>query len=199
MRGVRTLLLTCGTAAGVTACGGGGGGATPSPAATPTPTATPAATATAASATANPLALAAAAFNGHSTGTWNNDTFHTSGSVVTDVTIDPVAQSVSFHVVLGGNVFGAPAPAPQLFVGKIAPTSGGGFAITGTSPFLGPFTITVTPDGKLTVNCPSVPGGRVSTMTATGTVTDPKILKLSYTVTLSGGGSASGTATLTKS
>jgi hypothetical protein len=200
MEGIRTLLLACGTLGALAACGGGGG-TTASPtatvASTPTPTPAPTATATAA-ATANPLALAAAIFNGHSTGTWHNDTFGSSGSVATDIAIDSAAQTVSMKVTLGGNVFGGAAPAPQSFTGKITPTTGGGFTISGTSAFFGPFTITVMPDGKLTVNCPSVPGGHVSTMTVTGTVTDPKSIKLNYSVTLTAGGSATGTVTLAK-
>jgi len=200
MRPVRTLLLMCGTAASLAACGGDGGGATPAPTATPVPTATPTAVASSAAATANPLALAAAALNGHSTGTWHNDTFGSSGSLATDVLIDPAAQTVAVKVTLGGNVFGAAAPPPQSFTGKIAPAaSGGGFTITGTSAFFGPYTITMTPDGKFTLNCPSVPGGHVSTLTVTGTITDPKNVTLNYVVKLSGGSSASGTATLAKS
>jgi hypothetical protein len=155
---------------------------------------------TSAAATANPLALAAAALNGHSNGTWHNDTFGSSGALATDIAIDPAAQTVAVTVTLGGNVFGAAAPPPQSFTGKIVPAaSGGGFTITGTSAFFGPCTITMTPDGKFTLNCPTIPGGRVSTMTVTGTITDPKNVKLNYVVKLSGGGSASGTATLTKS
>jgi hypothetical protein len=115
------------------------------------------------------------------------------------VNVDPATGTVSLKVVLGGNVFGAPAPGPQLITGKIAPTAAGGLTITGTSSFFGPCTITMTPDGKFTGNCPSVPGGRVTSMTTTGTATDPKVLKFTYTVTLSGGGSATGTVTLTKS
>lgn len=193
------VLLACGAAACLAACGGGGGGTTASPSATVASTPSPAPTATAtAAATANPLAAAAAIFNGHSTGTWHNDTFGSSGSVATDIAVDPVAQTVSVKVTLGGNVFGGAAPAPQSFTGKITPTTGGGFSITGTSAFFGPFTITMTPDGKFTVNCPSVPGGHVTTMTVTGTVTDPKSIKLNYSVTLSAGGSATGTVALTK-
>jgi hypothetical protein len=164
-----------------------------------TPTAAPTPTATSATATANPLALVAALLNGHSTGTWHNDTFGSSGSIATDIAVDPVGQTVTVKVALGGNVFGAAAPAPQTFTGKITPTTGGGLTMSGTTAFFGPFTITMTPDGKFTATCPNVPGGHVSTMTVTGTVTDPKNVKLTYSVTLNAGGTATGTITMAKS
>jgi hypothetical protein len=191
----------------VAACGAA---ATPSPVpatAVPTPTAAPTATltptlpptaapTTAASAAINPAALAAL-FAGKYTGTWRNTTFGSTGSAMVEVTVDQAARTMSARFTLGGNVFGRPAPSPETLTIPLA--SGA----TSTSTLFGPVSVTAVPEGtgyKVTFSAPNVPSTRIATFTATGTVTNPASIQLTYTVTFRDSTpAAQGTVALTRS
>ena len=153
-------------------------------------------TTTAASTSSSGAAVALAAlYNGHYTGTWTNQTFGSTGSIVADVQIDPSSGMVTVKLTLGGNVFGAAAPGPLTFTGQI-PASGTG-TIQGTNDFFGPYSASVKPEGSFTVTCPNVPGGRVKTFSETGSLS-VKGVDVTYTVTLADGSTAHGVASATK-
>jgi hypothetical protein len=105
---------------------------------------------------------------------------------------------MSVKVTLGGNVFGAPAPAPETLTVTLAPSGGGAT----TSTTFGPMTVTAIPEGagvKLTVTAPNVPSTRIASFTMTGTVASPAALQLTYTVVFEGSGqTAQGTVTLNR-
>lgn len=202
-----TLALS-GALAVVSACGGTAATPTVAPtvgatvATTPTLTPTVAATTAptaAASTSLDPLALAAL-FTGNYTGNWVNTTFTGStGPAALEIGLDRTAGTMSVKLTLGGNVFGAPAPAPESLVVSLTPGAGG----TTTSKSFGPVTATAVREGagvKLTISAPNVPSARVATFTMTGTIANPASLQLAYTVTFRGSGqTAQGTVTLNRS
>jgi hypothetical protein len=194
--------------------GCGGATATPSPAAAtaapstatvaptsaPTPAATAAATAAAspaASAGLDPVALVAM-FAGKYSGTWKNTTFGSTGAAALDVSVDRTAKTVSITITLGGNVFGAPAPAPETLTAPIAASG-----LTVTSKTFGQMTVTAVPDGagwKVSATAADVPSARIKSFTTTGTVTNPASLQLTYTVGFRDSTpAAQGTISLTRS
>lgn len=131
----------------------------------------------------------------YSNGTWTNTTFNSTGTAKANVTVDKAAGKVSMQLTLTGSVFGGAAPAPETFSGK---WDAAGAHMSGTSPTFGPYTIEISKDGKLNMNCPAVPGPRVKTMSVTGTVTGDK-MDLAYGVSFKAGGpAATGTVVITR-
>ena len=131
----------------------------------------------------------------YSNGKWTNTTFGSTGTAKSNVTVDKAAGTVSMQLTLTGSVFGGSAPAPETFSGK---WDASGAHMSGTSPTFGAYTVEVDNAGKLTMNCPAVPGARVKTMAVTGTVTGDK-MDLAYTVTFKAGGAdAKGTVVITR-
>lgn len=131
---------------------------------------------------------------GNWSGTWVNSTFATTGSVTMTVTIDTTAQSFSLTLNVNGNVFGGPDPAAETFTGNYTTT---GATLTRTSLVFGSVTATVTPDGAISGSAVTVPNPNIARLDFTGTIT-ANTLTLNYTVTFTAGGTAVGTATLTK-
>lgn len=165
--------------------------ASTAPAATtaaPTTAAPTPAPSTARPATPNPLAAFA---DGKFTGTWKNTTFGSTGNATFDVKVDQSALTLGITVTLTGNVFGAPAPAPETFT---IPVAAIGTSYKTTSKTFGDVTATIK-DGNVTINGTNVPGGRVKSIDLTGTYTTTAI-DLNYTVALSDGTSAKGTVNL---
>ena len=160
--------------------------ATPtSPAATPTPTRTPTVTPTS----------PAAAFAGTYTGSWNNQTFMTTGSATLVNVINTSAQTFQSTLTLGGNVFGAGTPAPQTFSGSYASGS-----FSQTSPLFGNVTINFPSAGVFMGSATNVPNPNISRIDFNGTATSQTIM-LNYTITFTpaaGGGTAVGTMTVNK-
>ena len=178
---------------------------TAAPTTAPATTATTAAPTTAAVTTAPPATAAPtsvapgplAGIAGTYTGTWTNTTFGSTGPATFAITTDPQAQpgtQITFAVTLGGQVFGAAAPAPETFEG---PISADGVSVTGTSANFGTLVWTITNAGALSVTGAQVPGGRVMQFTATGTIAGGKI-DINYSVDLVGGQKAQGTLQATR-
>ena len=190
MRDRNWLPLVVSAAAALVMLGCGGGPS--STAATPTPTPTPAKTPTP-TPTPDPLALAAL-FEGTYTGTWNNTTYGTSGSIKLENKLDRTAGTMTSTLTLGGNVFGSPAKAPETFTYKLDPA---GTTITTKSATFGDVTVNLKPP-TFTMTGANISSPNVSGFEAHGTITDPKTLSLDYTVTLRAGGTATGKATITK-
>ena len=144
--------------------------------------------------TSSGLPLLAALLTGHYSGNWTNTTFGSTGTVAADISIDSATQAVTTKLAITGSVFGGSPPPPQTFTGRM---SSQGTSFTGTSPTFGAYTVTIAPTGAFTMHCPAVPGGRVKTFDATGTV-GLGGFTVAYNVTLAGGSSAKGTAHLAK-
>jgi hypothetical protein len=101
----------------IAACGGSGGEATTTTGAAPTTTAAGATTTageaptTTVDETADRVAMAEA-LAGEYEGTWQNNTFGSSGAAETEIEVE--GTTVTVTIVLGGNVFGAGTPDPVL-------------------------------------------------------------------------------------
>lgn len=176
----------------VSAACGSGSTASPSTQTTTAATSAPSAALTT-QRPAAPAATVATAFeDGRYAGTWTNTTFGSTGSAAIDVKIDRTAFTVAVTLTLGGNVFGAPAPAPETFT---FPITTGGVSFTGKSKTFGDLAVTMK-DGKATFKGDNV-SARVKTIEGTGTYGSGAIA-LNYTVTLSDGTKAQGTVNLKK-
>jgi hypothetical protein len=180
----------------IVACGSS---STTAPSAAPSTTAAAAATTappTAAPSTAKPATpaptLATTFDEGRYTGTWTNTTFGSTGSAAIDVKFDRTAFTAAITLTLGGNVFGAPAPAPETFTFPITPS---GVSSTVKSKTFGDFTVTLNA-GKATFKGDNV-SARVKTFEGTGTYA-AGVITINYTVTLSDGSKAQGVVNLKK-
>ncbi len=128
------------------------------------------------------------------TGTWTNQTFGSTGNATMAVKVDRTALTMSVTLTLTGNVFGAPAPAPETFT---LPLSATGASMTGKSKTFGDVTGSIKADGTVTFKGDNVPGGRVKSIDGTGTWTTSAI-NLNYNVALTDGSSAKGVVSLKK-
>lgn len=118
--------------------------ATAAAATTSAPTVAPS---TARPTTAAPAPTVATTFeDGRYAGTWTNTTFGSTGTAAIDVKVDRTAFTVAMTLTLGGNVFGAPAPAPETFT---FPITLAGVSFTGKSKTFGDLSVTMK-DGKAT-------------------------------------------------
>ncbi len=176
-------------------CGGPSATATSSPAPSSAAPATTA-VATAAPSTARPATTAPLPAFQDATlvGTWNNTTFGSTGPATFDIKVNAAAAKMTVTITLGGNVFGAPAPAPESFT---LPLSAAGATFSGKSKTFGDVTATLK-GGTMTFKGDNVPGGRVKSIDGTGTYT-PTSLSLAYNVALADGTTAKGMVTLKKS
>ena len=131
-------------------------------------------------------------FQGSYTGSWNNNTFGTTGGAFLSQGIVQSTQTVLAQLTLTGNVFGGSAPAPMVFVGTY---NANGFTSTGTSAFFGLVTMTVSTTGAWTMTANSVPNSPVSSFSITGTAR-PEGFSGIYTIGFAAGGGATGTITM---
>ena len=191
---MRRLFVASFLAVVIAACGSSStaapSAATSAPAAATTPAPTVAPT-TARPSTPAPT-LATTFDEGRYAGTWTNTTFGSTGSAAIDVKFDRVAFTAALTLTLGGNVFGAPAPAPETFTFPITPT---GVSTTVKSKTFGDFTVTLNA-GKATFKGDNV-SARVKTFEGTGTYA-AGVITINYTVTLSDGSKAQGVVNLKK-
>jgi hypothetical protein len=126
------------------------------------------------------------------TGTWTNTTFSSTGAVTITVAENGGAYSLQFD--MDGNVFGGSNPAPESLSATITPQSAS--LVSFQSSVYGNLTGTLAANGALTASGTSIPGS-VDTFALTGTWTATGITA-NVTIAFDGGGSANGTATLTK-
>ncbi len=191
---MRGLLAASAIVLAIAACGSSS--TTAPSAAAPTAAAATSAPATAAPTTAKPATAAptlATTFDeGHYAGTWTNTTFGSTGAAAIDVKFDRTAFTAAITLTLGGNVFGAPAPAPETFTFPITPS---GVSSTVKSKTFGDFTVTLNA-GKATFKGDNV-SARVKTFEGTGTYA-AGVITINYTVTLSDGSKAQGVVSLKK-
>jgi adhesin/invasin len=151
----------------------------------------------------NPIvfdATATALFNvgryvGTWTGTWINNTFASTGTNTLTIAADPSAMTVTIAFSTTGNALGTGGGVPTQ--SNMTAYDDGGFTATATLNVYGTTTITVDADGDLTASGVNIPAGGIDRWDAMGTITDTQLV-LDWTITFSGGGTATGRTTLTK-
>jgi len=137
---------------------------------------------------------AAAKLAGNWTGTWKNNTFSTQGTETLAIAVDTVAQTMNITLDVNGSVFGGADPAAETLSTTYTLT---GATFTKTSPVFGNFSLAITPAGSLTGSATSVPGGSITRVDFTGTIT-PTLITVNYTITFNTSATATGTATFAK-
>jgi hypothetical protein len=177
-------IVLAGLAFSVSACGGSSATtSTSTPSTATTSTAVVASTTTSSGATdAYPLL---ASFQGHFTGSWNDTTFGTTGSMTWDITADPSARTVKVTVNVGGHFFGGSGAAPE----SISLTRLGEGAIAGHSSSFGDVSGTITPSGGFHIILSNIGGGIISRVDITGFFRGSNAILMNYTVSFVAGGS----------
>jgi hypothetical protein len=136
-----------------------------------------------------------AGFQGHFTGSWNDTTFGTKGSMTWDISANPSARAVNITVNVGGRFFGGSGGPPE----TITLTHLGQGVIAGHSASFGDVSGTITPGGTLHITLSNIPGGLISRVDITGAFTGGNAISMNYKVGFVGGGSnAVGTVTLNR-
>lgn len=130
-------------------------------------------------------------------GTWNNQTYATSGGIRRTDLVERMSQRLETTVSLTGNVFGTGAPPTQVFVTDFPQTFGTPALFSGTSPAFGTYSASVgIGSGAVTATASNIPSPNVSGLTFTGAVTGSiQLTQLSgtYTLSLVPSGTAQGT------
>jgi hypothetical protein len=137
-----------------------------------------------------------AGYQGHYSGSWNDSTFNTTGSMTWDVSADNATRQVTIKVAVGGKFFGGPgAPAETIVLSHLAEGT-----ISGHSASFGEVAGTITPAGVMQVTLTKIGLGVIDHVDITGQFTAAKTITMRYTVYFATGGqTAVGTVTLTKS
>ena len=157
------------------------------------------ATVTGSGITGNPVtftatgALDPAAMAGTWTGSWTNTTFSSTGAATLTIAVNTTNQTVDLTLDLDGNVFGVSNPAADTKTGSYTTS---GFQLNSLWNFYGTGTITMTPQGSVTI-VSNNPTSGISRVETTGTVTGTS-MTFQSTITFNGGGTAAATTTLTK-
>ncbi|MGD2251359.1 MAG: hypothetical protein PVF70_00420 [Anaerolineales bacterium] len=133
-------------------------------------------------------------YQGDWVGQWTNLTFSSSGEAVGSITVDDTGE-FTFVIDLGGFVFGMVDPPPMTYVGQIGEQ--GAFLEVLGDPTFGDITMTVTPDGEVTIIGEMVPVEGIASLSATGTIS-PTEARLEYTVNFTFGDPARGEVILQK-
>lgn len=97
-------------------------------------------------------------------GSWENETFGSSGALTIDLTVTATKVSGSFN--LDGSVFGGGDPASIAFSTTLDINGSGKFKTLGTA--IGDVTGTFLSDGSLTITITNIPGGFLSKTKFTG-------------------------------
>ena len=135
-----------------------------------------------------------ASLDGHLTGQWKNTTFNTAGTMTWDVASDELKRTVTLTVTLTGNALGAAAPAPE----HIELTHLATGVVQGQSVAFGTVNGVITPDGRIHFQLTNLPVRSIASVDVAGLVTRGTSIAFAYTVTMTTGSTAKGTATLTR-
>jgi len=125
---------------------------------------------------------------------WHNNTFNTTEPSTLVVTLNQAGTSMTWTIHVQGNVFGGAAPPDETFSGVVTATT---VTLTGHSATYGDLTLNIDQFGNVTGTGVNVPSPNVSQFTFAGTWTGTTF-NLNYTATLTGGGTASGSYSMTK-
>jgi len=137
-------------------------------------------------------------FAGTYVGNWEDTTFSSGGPISVAITIGGTGGIGSPVVVtfsLGGDVFGGSAPPPQTFTGMVEPS---GLSFSGTSTFFGNVNWQLTTNGAFTATGTDVPGGNVSSFSASGSIATNE-LSAAFHISLLDGMTANGQMNASKS
>jgi len=168
-----------------------------------TPTAAPATASPSAAATTTPAATTSdsdaypivAQYAGKYTGSWNDTTFGTTGTMTWDIFPDPAKRTVTIDVNVGGKFFGGGGAPPE----SIVLTHLAQGVVSGNSKAFGVVTGTISPTGSVHMTLTNIPGGSIKSVEVTGTLSGGTTISMQYTVTFTGSSStAVGTVTLHK-
>ena len=125
---------------------------------------------------------------GSYSGTWSNQTYGTSGPI-NFLIADSQPGFLTMETTLGGSVFGEPAPSP--FAVSADLRAPGVITLSGGSGPFGTITGTIGPGGAFQATLSSVPGGIISSATASGTLLNGAF-NVGYTINFYGGNPATG-------
>jgi hypothetical protein len=131
---------------------------------------------------------------GNWTGTWRNNTFASTGQATLAVALNPGGTQMTWSIAVQGNVFGVGSPAPETFVGAVGPAT---ITLTGNSATFGQVTLTIDANGNVTGSGMNLTTPNVTRFDFTGTWSASNF-DLTYTATLTTGGTATGVFNLTK-
>ncbi len=127
-------------------------------------------------------------------GTWDNNTFSSTGPASFAITVDTGAQTASITVTLGGSAFGTVAPPPTTLTG---PYTGSGFVLNQAGTPYGDLEVSWTPQGTITGNLTNLPAAGISRVDFNGTANAGSIA-LNYTVRFTDSSTATGTLNLSR-
>ena len=144
--------------------------------------------------TTSGAAVAFADYPGNWAGSWHNNTFGSSGAATLAVTLDATGTKMTWTIAVQGNVFGGAAPPPETFTGVVNAT---GVTLSGTSVSFGNLLLTIDRNGAVSGSGTNLNNPNVSRFDFSGTWTQGGF-NLTYTATLTGGGTASGTFQMNK-
>ena len=142
--------------------------------------------------------LTPAAFAGNWSGTWNNTTYDTTGPITLSATANATAKTYSATLTLGGEVFGG-SPPPAADVWGARPSAQTGPMASHRRPSARSRSRSA-PAALFPGASRGIPNPNLSGLDFSGTIS-PTMISLDYTITFSqsaGGGTAEGTATLSK-
>jgi hypothetical protein len=141
----------------------------------------------------DPLLELARGVVGTWSGEWNNTTFGSTGPISGDIVLDEDAMELTVNTDVGGNVFGASDPDPELLV---LPLRAGDH--TGSSDTFGDWTLTIDESGTFSMVAINLPALAGATFTLEGALTESGI-DATYVVDFGSGDPAVGIVTITRS
>ena len=141
-----------------------------------------------------PATVAFADYAGSWAGSWRNNTFGSSGPATLAVSMNSAGTQMSWTIAVQGNVFGGAAPPPETFLGTV---SANRITLSGNSVSFGQLVLNIDQNGVVTGSGTNVNSPNVSRFDFTGTWTRAGF-NLSYTATLTSGGTATGSFAMTK-
>lgn len=137
-------------------------------------------------------------YAGRYDGSWNNATYSTTGASWLEVTAVGATKTGTARWDLDGNVLGTNNPPAEQYDGT---WNDNGFTFSGTSAVFGDFTLSLNRNGTATGSANNVPNAAIDHVTFSGTAS-PQAVNITYTVFFTaagGGGTATGTVSMTKS
>jgi len=143
---------------------------------------------------ADAVARALGPYTGTYTGKWRDTRFKVGGTMKVVVAIDSVAHTLGLQLTFTGPLFGATAPSTEQLAPVGTDIATFGRPVTGTSKIFGPYTVSYTAIGTVTVNMTQCPPGSCA---LAGTLT-PGSFTGKVSVKLRDGTTSQGTVTLHK-
>jgi hypothetical protein len=147
-------------------------------------------------AVADAVIAAARRFEGHFKGKWENLTFGSTGTTEMTLAVNAKRGTIKLTGKLTGNVFGAPAPAPETLSAELDLTDIGAPVVV-TSKTFGRVSTSFQVDGSLLVEAVDVPGANVNTFRMVVLLVGEGV-EGTYEVGLASGATANGTVSLTR-